>query len=518
MIHTTINYPYIVLNTDDQVIHWVHEILHQGVQNFFWDTEFERGGHYWPQLALIQLKYVYPLEIFHYVIIDPVDLTKESIDALSKLWRNPDMVHIFFSARQDLQTFFYWYACHMQKSDNVESFFVHNIIDLQLVLFSMNPEQCVIEAYETAVKQYLNIELSNLEQSRSPWLQRPLLEIQLHYALQDVEFLPQLYEIYKEKAKNITPQLSKWLHQEEMTLWSLGGFDSLNPMNRQTFYRKKYASMDKFIYPKRVLLDAGTSLTTTQHIDNNPVLLWYQERLAQVKNKPVRYCFIAKKLIRFFDFFKKTLLEKAAKKAAEKEKLKKEQDDKKDAEMKVGVDPKKQIKNQWSQSAQAKTDEEVKLVIPSKKQLKNQLSHNAHVNVTEKLWEMHDKNDNFVSDIQVLLTACPALHIFPFADDVYKNTERDDLKKQWILYRKNFITQNVLKKVQVHASHPLFQKMLLLAQKYAQEYGLSILWLFPMKKIHRLCWFDDENIYEDFFFGWREALLCQLMFEDKVEE
>jgi ribonuclease D len=204
------------------VVNWVDEMLMKRPSSLFWDTEFIRQGRYWPELALIQVAYDTKI-----VLIDPLFLEAEAWKSLFKLW-NSGIIHVFFSARQDLQALFYAYSAHGE-----EPFSIFPLWDVQYgnTAFFKGSTSC---SYRDLVQQSGIIFQSASPMQCSNWLMRPLSEAQLAYAQEDVKFLHHIYESQHAFFKS----LGVWedLINEDMTLWNLGDFSRLVP----SLFRKHF--------------------------------------------------------------------------------------------------------------------------------------------------------------------------------------------------------------------------------------------------------------------------------------
>lgn len=134
------------------------------------DTEFVREVDIKPILCLLQI--ATSNDIF---IIDPV-LT--NLSPLKTIFENKNIRKIFHDARQDIEIL------------NLNGINVENSYDTQLaeMLFCVRES----EGYRTLVFKYAGKKLPK-NQTLSDWLKRPLSKKQLQYAMEDVQYLLEIY-------------------------------------------------------------------------------------------------------------------------------------------------------------------------------------------------------------------------------------------------------------------------------------------------------------------------------------
>lgn len=138
------------------------------------DTEFIRQDTYYPILALVQIC----TQEGELVLIDPLALTD-----LSPLWQlmaNPQVCKVFHSARQDIEVLF-------QLGKQMPQ----NLFDTQTACVFLGYGD--MAGFGRVVEAEYNVSL-NKALSRTNWLQRPLSDEQIHYALDDVHYLAPLYK------------------------------------------------------------------------------------------------------------------------------------------------------------------------------------------------------------------------------------------------------------------------------------------------------------------------------------
>ncbi len=159
------------------------------------DTEFVWERTYYPQLGLIQIA----LSDEDCYLIDPLAI--KNLQPLGKLLSDRGVVKILHDAPQDLAI--------LQRATGATP---QNIFDTRLAAgFSNLPATLSLA---NLVKELLDISLSK-EETRTNWLQRPLSEEQIRYALDDVRYLRAVRIILLNRI--IGPKIKSWL-QEELNL------------------------------------------------------------------------------------------------------------------------------------------------------------------------------------------------------------------------------------------------------------------------------------------------------------
>ncbi|WP_163339714.1 ribonuclease D [Desulfopila sp. IMCC35008] len=159
------------------------------------DTEFVWERTYFPQLGLIQVA----LSDEDCELIDPIAI--EDLSPLGELLSDRNVVKILHDAPQDLAIL---YQATGTAAQNVfDTRLAAGFADLPSTLSLCN-----------LIKELLDINLSKTE-TRTNWLQRPLKEQQVEYALDDVRYLRAVRVILMSRI--IGPKIKSWL-QEELNL------------------------------------------------------------------------------------------------------------------------------------------------------------------------------------------------------------------------------------------------------------------------------------------------------------
>ena len=147
------------------------------------DTEFVWSRTYFPRLGLVQVS----LSASDCRMVDALSL--EDWSPLAEVLADPTVVKILHDAPQDLTII-----------KRVTGVTPSNVFDTRLAAgFAGFPATLSLT---DLLQQTLGVTLSDAE-TRSDWLQRPLTQNQVAYALEDVRHLPQLRELLLEKAREL---------------------------------------------------------------------------------------------------------------------------------------------------------------------------------------------------------------------------------------------------------------------------------------------------------------------------
>ncbi len=146
------------------------------------DTEFDWRTTYFPKLSLIQIVANSKLFLIDCLKIDPSKVLKKYLESKNCL-------KIFHSVRSD--------ATVLSKCLNIHSL---NVFDIQVADKILT--QSNIRSYGKIVKSFFGIELKKSE-TNSNWLKRPLTQNQIKYALDDIDFLIEIYGYQKKKLTKI---------------------------------------------------------------------------------------------------------------------------------------------------------------------------------------------------------------------------------------------------------------------------------------------------------------------------
>ncbi len=186
------------------------------------DTEFVWERTYYPQLGLIQLA----LSDEECYLIDPIVL--KNLQPLGELLSDRGVVKILHDAPQDLAI--------LQRATGATP---QNIFDTRLAAgFSNLPSTLSLG---NLVKELLDINLIK-DETRTNWLQRPLSDEQIRYALNDVRYLRAVRVVLLNRI--IGPKIKSWL-QEELNLLNNPASYSGTSDNERFLKVRGYSHLDR---------------------------------------------------------------------------------------------------------------------------------------------------------------------------------------------------------------------------------------------------------------------------------
>lgn len=143
------------------------------------DTEFNKQKEYFPTLSIIQISF-FNGQIIKNCIID-VLAENICLDAFFEILSNNKIKKIFHSCSQDLEGLYR----------------ISNRIPVEVEDTQVMAEFCGMKAnlsYGDLIKETLKIVIEKSKKVQtSDWMQRPLLEKQLNYAVGDVDYLLEMY-------------------------------------------------------------------------------------------------------------------------------------------------------------------------------------------------------------------------------------------------------------------------------------------------------------------------------------
>ncbi len=172
------------------------------------DTEFDWRNTYYPILSLLQISA--KSKIF---LVDCLNL--KEFDELREVLKNVNLL-IFHSVRSD--------ATVLSSSLGIK---VENVFDVQIAERLISKKDNL--KYSAIVERYFPINLKKSE-TNSNWLKRPLTEMQIDYAADDVEFL---LEIYEKQKKILKDQFEKALEDSKIDA----------TLGNQEFYKSRIAKL-----------------------------------------------------------------------------------------------------------------------------------------------------------------------------------------------------------------------------------------------------------------------------------
>ncbi len=178
-------------------------------------------------------------------LLDEIDL-KPFIKILKSRW----ITKILHSSRQDLEIIFQEFKI-VPKS----------IFDTQLMANFLGDNFNI--SYASLAKDLLGVDLSK-EQQRSNWQRRPLTQEQLEYALNDVRYLPEIYEILKQQL--ISENKIKYFLQEM----------------KSVLKKKEFYNIEKQDLFKKFSMENKNQI----YRNNLETLVLWRDKLAKERNIP----------------------------------------------------------------------------------------------------------------------------------------------------------------------------------------------------------------------------------------
>ncbi len=170
------------------------------------DTEFIRENTYYPILCLIQIA-----SNSFSAVIDP--LSEIDLQPVWEILSNQNILKVFHAGRQDIEIFF-----------NLTGKIPTPIYDTQIAAMFCGLGDQV--SYDGLVNNFLKLTISK-ESQFSNWLQRPLTNKQIDYALSDVNYLIKIYPLIKKTIKETNRE--DWVEKELACLSNKKIYD-INPI------------------------------------------------------------------------------------------------------------------------------------------------------------------------------------------------------------------------------------------------------------------------------------------------
>ncbi len=159
------------------------------------DTEFIRNNTtYYPKLSLIQISY------YKKSFIVDVLASGMNLSVLETIMLDKKIVKVFHSCKQDMESL-------LTLFHDIPS----PIFDTQIAAMFCNYYHDFI-GYSKLVKQCVGIDIDKIKAKNSNWLKRPLSDEQLDYAINDVIYLYDLYQILLDKLEKNNKML--WFQEE----------------------------------------------------------------------------------------------------------------------------------------------------------------------------------------------------------------------------------------------------------------------------------------------------------------
>ena len=251
------------------------------------DTEYDSFRYFREILCLIQINANEATYIF-----DP--LGKLNLDFLSKFFNDEAIVKILHAADNDIR---------LLKRDYQFDF--QNIFDTHRAALILGLHQLSLEKM---INHFLNADLKKSKKmQRSRWDKRPLSDEQLRYAMQDVTFLPALYEeqLRQLRVKGLEENASDAFVKISAATWQekridrrgyakIAGYYSLNQEQKELlkklyawrFQRAKEENRAIFMFlPDKNLLEIAQNVENIKEILPPEKFKLYGAQLEQIISK-----------------------------------------------------------------------------------------------------------------------------------------------------------------------------------------------------------------------------------------
>ena len=177
---------YLWCETNDVIGSWLDGLApHTPV---YLDTEFMRERTFWPQLALVQVHDGQTIRL--------IDTPRIAPKVLAPLFSNHTLV--MHACSEDLEAIASFTGAYPVAIEDTQIAAALTGEDMQL-------------GYQKIVQMLLGVELPK-GATRTDWLKRPLSEEQLHYAEDDVKYLPEVADILRERLASLGRQ--DWWKEE----------------------------------------------------------------------------------------------------------------------------------------------------------------------------------------------------------------------------------------------------------------------------------------------------------------
>lgn len=220
----------------------------------FMDTEFYRRRTYYAKLSLVQIA-----TREQRIIVDALAIN--DISPLKELLLNEKICKVFHAPDQDFDIFLHLFG-KLPK----------NVFDTQIAAGVIGLDE--VMGYGRLCKALLNINIDKTMQ-KANWLERPLLEELIEYAIKDVEYL---IPLYRELSNSINSR----------NLW-------------ETYKARSHKLLDTEAYkinPEKMIKKIGLQDRSRAFKENFSHFLMLREGCAQTVNLPRGHCASDQDLIR----------------------------------------------------------------------------------------------------------------------------------------------------------------------------------------------------------------------------
>lgn len=270
-----------MLTSTQDLSNFVAAVLSDGIAFIAVDCEFVRQTTYRPLLGLIQMATTQDV-----VLIDPLAPGLD-LSVLKPLLTHPPLTKVFHSGRQDIEIFY-----HLFQECPAPLF------DTQIAAAFVGLGEGI--GYEKLVKDILGLTIDKAEQY-TDWLQRPLTDNQLNYALHDVLYLRQIYPLLCQRLERLNRQewpLEEFAYLSNPELYKLspekawqkinlpkGKWQALSLLWDLAAWREQYAYQANL--SRNILADNRLLTNLCQHpfLTVTPMQEWLKDYRQQILNQ-----------------------------------------------------------------------------------------------------------------------------------------------------------------------------------------------------------------------------------------
>ncbi|NSM56912.1 ribonuclease D [Wolbachia endosymbiont of Atemnus politus] len=216
------------------------------------DTEFIRNNlAYYPKLSLIQISYGNKSFV--------VDALAPEIDLslIRKIMLTREIIKVFHSCRQDIESLFTVFRCIPTP-----------IFDTQVAAMFCHYYHDFI-GYSKVVEQYQGIALDKIKAKNSDWLERPLSEDQLDYAISDVVYLYDLHQILHNKLEENNRM--EWFQEEMESIVDINRYLH-SPKDAWKRIKFNYEANPKLILTVKAVSEWQETLAQRYNINRNKII------------------------------------------------------------------------------------------------------------------------------------------------------------------------------------------------------------------------------------------------------
>ncbi|MGL9717210.1 MAG: ribonuclease D [Wolbachia sp.] len=216
------------------------------------DTEFIRNNlAYYPKLSLIQISYGGKSFIVD-ALVPEIDLS-----FVKKIMLNREIIKVFHSCRQDIESLFTVFKCIPTP-----------IFDTQVAAMFCHYYHDFI-GYSKVVEQYQGIALDKIKAKNSDWLNRPLSEDQLDYAISDVVHLYDLHQILHNKLEE--KDRMDWFQEEMESVVDINKYLH-SPKNAWKRVKFNYEANPRLILTVKAVSEWQETLAQRYNTNRNKVI------------------------------------------------------------------------------------------------------------------------------------------------------------------------------------------------------------------------------------------------------